>query len=505
MKIQAIIIIGLIFSSNIYGQFHKCTTDHEPLIERIEANKARIASNTVDNRAGDPLYAPMKFHRVGKTEGTSYMAITSILDNMCKLGKDYSKFSDIVPYINGDFPKLNSSTVFNQPYLNSSANQMTNATDNQSINVFIVGNVDQEGGNGTTLGYYDPSRDFLVMRQLELLDTTSTLSHELGHYFSLMHPFFGWESSAYTVSIHGNPLNSTVISGTNIEVEMVDRARNCSYTGDRICDTPASYLFGFSDGSTTIGNCELAPNIYDFYGDLLEPMENNMMDYFPDCEEYVFTEQQAEVMHADFNSPYRAIIRSSYIPNINEITSAPTQLSPSTGDLIESYNSIVFEWEAIEHADQYLVEVQDVFVGTKYEYLTDSPNLWVTDLEPNKKYAWFVHPFNETSACYKSSKKIFDTGDSVTAVDEIKGISTFAIYPNPIYESDKVTVAIESDNQKSIDISVVSIDGKTVLKTTQTINTGANEVKLKLPQQQGIYFIQLQSENGVLTKRVIKQ
>lgn len=505
MRILAIIVITIL-SSNLYGQFHKCTTDHGPLIERIEANKARIAENTVDTRAGDPLYAPMKFHRVGKTEGTSYIAITSILDNMCKLGKDYTKFSDLVPYINGDFATLNSSSAFNQPWISSAENQMSNAMDDGSINVFITGNVDQEGGNGTTLGYYDPSRDYLVMRQLEVLDSTSTLSHELGHYFSLMHPFFGWEASPYSVSQHGNPLTTTVIPGTNIEYEMVDRDRNCAFTADRLCDTPASYLFGFAeDGSTTIGNCNLTPNVFDFFGDLVEPMENNMMDYFPDCGEYAFTEQQAEVMHADFNSPSRAIIRSSYIPNTNEITSAPSQLTPGAGSFIDEYNSIVLEWEAIEHADKYLVEIQDVFIGTKFEYITDGPSLWVTDLEPNKKYAWFVHPFNETSACHKSTKVIFDTGDSVTSVNEISGISTFDIYPNPTQGSNEVTVAISSDDQKNLQITVKSIDGKTLLASNQTIAAGANRLKLELPAEQGIYLIQLQSKNGLLTKRVVKQ
>jgi len=505
MRLLTIIIIFTL-SGNLYGQFHKCTTDHGPLIERIEANKARIAANTVDTRAGDPLYVPMKFHRVGRTDGTSYMAITSILDNMCKLGKDFGKFTDLVPYINGDFPTLNSSAAFSQPWSNGAEAAMNNASDNNSVNVFIVGNVDQAGGNGTTLGYYDPSFDFLVMRQLEVLDSTSTLSHELGHYFSLMHPFFGWEPSPYSVNDHGNPLLYSVIPGTNREIEMVDRSRNCAFTADRLCDTPASYLFGFAeDNSTTISNCNLTPSVFDRFGDQLVPMEENMMDYFPGCGEYVFTEQQAEVMHADFNSPSRNIIRSSYVPNTNEITSAPTELSPTSGDFIDTYNSIFFEWEAIEHADQYLVEVQDVFIGTKIEYITDSPNLWVTDLEPNKKYAWFVHPFNETSACYKSGKKIFDTGEAVTSVEEIKGISSFDIYPNPTQANGDVTIAISSDDQKALNITVKSIDGKLLQSGNQIINAGANRLKLQLPQQTGIYLIQLQSENGLLTKRVFKQ
>ncbi len=505
MRLLSIIIIFTL-SSTLYGQFHKCTTDHGPLIKRIEANKASIAANTVETRAGDPLYTPIKFHRVGRTDGTSYMAITSILDNMCKLGKDYGKFSDIVPYINGDFATLNSSAAFSQPWSNGAEAAMNNAADDESVNVFIVGNVDQAGGVGTTLGYYDPNFDFLVMRQLEVLDSTSTLSHELGHYFSLMHPFFGWEPSPYSVNEHGNPLQFSVVPGTNREIEMVDRARNCEFTGDRLCDTPASYLFGFSsDNSTSIANCNLTPNIFDLFGDQLVPMENNMMDYFPDCGEYAFTEQQAEVMHADFNSPSRSQIRSTYIPNTNEITSAPTQLFPATGDFVDAYNSVYFEWEAIEHADRYLVEIQDVFIGTKIEYITDSPNLWVTDLEANKKYAWFVHPFNETSACYKSSKVIFDTGSAVTSVEEIAGISSFDIYPNPVAGSTDITLAISSDNLQSLNITLKTVTGKLIESQFQTLHAGANALQLQLPNTPGIYLVQLQSENGLLTQRVVKQ
>ncbi len=501
-----LVFLTLCLGSAIYGQqFHQCSTDCEALIPRIEANKEYIKNNPVALRSGDPLYAPLTFHRVGTTEGTDYIPMTSILDNFCRLGRDYSTYTDIVPYING-FNDLPSSTVGNNPGSSSAISFMNNVFEDNSVNVFISQDINSDGSVGTVLGYYAPAQDWLVMRQTEVIDSSATLSHEVGHYFSLAHPFFGWESQAYSIEDHGNPVIATNHPISGREIELVDRSKNCETTADRLCDTPASYLFGFgSDSSTSISGCSLGGNIFDSSGDKLEPMADNMMDYFVGCDQYVFTEQQAEVMHADFASPSRSYIRSSHIPNTNEITETTEIIFPTTGDVVEAYNSIFFEWTAVENADMYLVEIQDVFQGVRREYIVNTNSFWATELEPDTKYAWLVHPFNETSACFKSSKKIFDTGSSITSTDEIDGINTVELYPNPSGVSDLVSLAIDSDSNFDVQISILSTNGQVLNTQVEQLISGANSIGLNVPQTPGVYVINVQHENGVISKRVIRQ
>lgn len=502
----SLFVVSILFSINIFGQqFHSCATDHELIIPRLEENIAYIASNPVNTRAGDPLYAPIKFHRVGTTEGNDYIPITSVLDNMCRLGREFSSYSDIVPYIaDNDFGTLNSSTVFNAPQSSGAVSRMRSAFDNTAINVFIPNQI-SDTGIGTILGYYTPFEDFLVMRKLEVFDSTSTLGHELGHFFSLAHPFLGWESGPYDPNVHGNPVDvlNHPISGALIE--LVDRDNgNCQFAADRLCDTPAAYLFGFANG-TTINNCTLGQAIFDNNGDRVEPMTTNIMDYYPGCDNYEFTEQQAEVMEADFASNRRSYIRSNYVPNLEEITEVPDLIFPKTGDVAEAYNSVFLEWTAVENADRYLVEIQNVFTGIKLEYLTDSNVLWTQDLEPDSKYAWFVHPFNETSACLKTAKNIFDTGSALTSVNEITEINTLEIYPNPAGTTDNIALAIDSESPLDVNITITSINGQVTTNQQSQVRSGANTINLNVPQTPGVYIISIQHENGIATKRFVRQ
>lgn len=503
---HVLISVILLFSTLGYAQHEqKCTTDQHELLPRLIYNKERIAKTSVENRSGNPLYAPITFHRVGTSEGDDYVPITSVLDNMCRLGKDFSEYSRLVPYIH-HIEELNSNTVNTNPTSSSARSKMRLAYDQNSINVFIPKSANDIDNDNVILGYYDPNEDYVVIRRTDIIDSNSTLGHELGHYFSLLHPFAGWESEPYEVSKHGNPLNVSRHPLSNALIELVNRNANCETAGDLLCDTPASYLFGFgSDASTYVGDCVLAGNIFDSNSDKLVPQAENMMDYFNDCDKFIFTNNQAEVMETDFLSPSRSYIRSNYVPNIAEITEAPDIIYPNTGEFVEGYNSIFFEWTEVSNADNYLVEIQNVFTAVKYEYIVNTNSFWATTLEPDSKYIWFVHPFNETSSCYKSSKKIFDTGSTLTTVEDIQGVQTIELYPNPGKAVDRVTLAMDVDTSLNLDISILSTNGQLVNQVTKNLQTGPNKIKLDIPNTPGVYLINIKHEKGVITKRYIRQ
>jgi hypothetical protein len=103
-----------------------------------------------------------------------------------------------------------------------------------------------------------------------------TVSHELGHYFSLEHTF---ETS------HG--------------LELVNGS-NCATAGDSICDTPADpYVTG---SSYVNSNCTFTFTGKDTNGDYYDPDVSNIMSYYPDICACKFTHQQYEKMAKYFLS-----------------------------------------------------------------------------------------------------------------------------------------------------------------------------------------------------------
>jgi hypothetical protein len=506
MRLLLLLLLTSCSYQTLLAQKHVCGTHQEPLIPRIIENKKALAANEDLYRAPATSYIPLKFHLVATTDGTNRVGFSSVLDQLCRFNQDYET-AEMVGYLKDGYQSINNvddSKIFEEPYTSSAIIKMRNQFDDKSINIFVTNSADSGNGVGTVLGYYDPSEDFLVMRQKEVIDSSSTLSHEVGHFFSLAHPFFGWEGEPYSPAIHGNPVNFSVIQPGNFLVELVDRS-NCNNSADRICDTPASYLFGFGDG-VSVSGCNLVTQVFDKNVDLVVPMTNNMMDYFEQCTKYEFTPDQRAVMQADLASPSRAYIRSNYIPTTAPITSAPQLVYPTTSTLVENYNSVYFDWTDVANAEMYLIELQDVFSGEKREYFSTSSDLWVTDLEASRKYAYFVHPFNETSSCYKTTKAIFDTGAMTTSTQELNSVIKMDLAPNPSSMDERqIAVLIEAETAIQGRINILTLEGKVLNSAAIDLQSGKHKVVLESPAEAGMYLVQISTTDGILTRKLVKQ
>jgi hypothetical protein len=99
-----------------------------------------------------------------------------------------------------------------------------------------------------------------------------TIAHELGHYFSLDHPF-------------ANP-------GT----ELVNES-NCATAGDQVCDTPADpYVYGQAISNYIDANCLFTYTGKDANGSYYDPDVSNIMSYYSPCICLKFTHDQYEKM-----------------------------------------------------------------------------------------------------------------------------------------------------------------------------------------------------------------
>jgi Pregnancy-associated plasma protein-A len=94
------------------------------------------------------------------------------------------------------------------------------------------------------------------------------LVHEMGHLFGLLHTFEEY--------LAGNEL----VNG-----------KNCSFAGDKICDTPADPA-----GASFTGECKLVNDISDISGRPYKPDLSNFMSYYGNCRNQ-FSKQQKERMY----------------------------------------------------------------------------------------------------------------------------------------------------------------------------------------------------------------
>lgn len=143
------------------------------------------------------------------------------------------------------------------------------------INIYFVPELDDDDGEGTICGY---AYNFDVKQRLFMANSCSTngstLTHELGHTFSLPH-------------------THATIGGR----ESVDGS-NCSFAGDRLCDTPADPRLS---NSIVTNACVYTGTDTDSNGDAYTPDVNNIMSYSRKRCRTSFSPQQLGVMSAFYN------------------------------------------------------------------------------------------------------------------------------------------------------------------------------------------------------------
>lgn len=137
----------------------------------------------------------------------------------------------------------------------------------KKIHIFIVNSILK--GNEILDGYtYMSDEVNFIFINAGALNTKNTFSHEMGHFFSLLHT-------------HG-PSESTL--------EFVNET-NCSCDGDMVCDTPADpNLYKYS-----LNNCIYKGDARDQHNELYKPDPSNIMSYGFDCRN-TFTEGQFKRM-----------------------------------------------------------------------------------------------------------------------------------------------------------------------------------------------------------------
>ncbi|WP_165453891.1 T9SS type A sorting domain-containing protein [Hyunsoonleella flava] len=254
--------------------------DNIKLYEKEFAALTATARKSGANKNSTPTVLnsiPVKAHIIRPSDGNGGLSLKGLYDAIGDLNEIYADaymeffLCEEVNYIDND--------DFYYEFSRSKEADLT--ADNYThgvINIYFTQYVEVKPGV-SLCGYSNTfgGSDVVVMNNGCGLNGTS-LAHEIGHFFSLMHT-------------HG-PDNHALTT------ELVDGS-NCDTDGDMICDTPADPGLG----TDCVNNdCEYTGNLKDANGDVYTPDTKNIMSYSrSSCKSY-FSEQQLARIYAFYKS-----------------------------------------------------------------------------------------------------------------------------------------------------------------------------------------------------------
>jgi len=469
-----------------------CGTGFSEQLEMEAKYSGRPTQEDLTERS-NTIYIPVKFHLVANSDGVGRIAPQQVLKQLCVLNRDFST-ANMKFYIDGNFNYIDNTAIYSSP--GSNANAIQGRKFSKALNIFITDKADVEGSLGTTLGYYSPQGDFVVVIKSEVVKTTNTLSHEVGHFFSLRHTFFGWEREPWSEAKYTKNV-SIKYTLDGVEVEHVN-GTNCQTAADQLCDTPPDYNFGF-----TSNGCNFAYEVYDPNGDKITPMKDNQMSYFSGCSTFKFTENQFSRIKTNYQTSARSFLRTGYTPKTDTITGPVNFIYPAPNQQLNIYDKILLDWSDVDNATGYILELRSGF-GEIQNYVVNSSEFTVTNLRKNFNYTWTVIPFNETQTCNAGNSANFKTGSQLSsATEDVEHIDHLQVYPNPVSLQGSTQIQLSMKSSMDCILTISDLAGRVVYTTKTTLKEGNQLINTDLSYPSaGMYILQLSARDFMVTRKI---
>lgn len=494
------LLFSLLFLSTTLFAQHlpagQCGTNSQAEdIQRLLRNKQFVKEFGIE-KDGLTTLIPLKLHLVGRNDGSGRISELDALEGICKLNEDFAPL-DMRFYLYEGFNYIDNSTLYdlqypNVPFIVQILYQQQK--EDNAVNIFI--------GNGLSSGnsgYYTYGQDIIYMDRTYVNDRDGILAHEMGHFFSLLHTFYGWENTEYDPD---SPTPETVIyNGNTYNVEYVDRSVNCENSGDFFCGTPADYILNWG------GGCNYTGGAVDPDGVLIDPDEANHMAYysFANCAEYHFSEDQMEAIMGDYLS--RPALTIPTPPAEEDITEVAALNSPIEGAFVENFDNVEFTWAAVPNATHYLIQVSPISIFSiidDYAIITDTSYVSTILRSGRDNYYWRVWAFSDYDFCNFnfSETGLFATGELSTTVEEISTDLDANLFPNPT-SSKAFSIDINLEEASELQVEIMDLHGKLVLPSiTQQLLAGNNRIPVTANLPSGIYLVQLRGKWGIKVLRI---
>ncbi len=255
-----------------------------PEIEKYEQEfMLKKASKGLKSKA--VISIPVKAHIIRNSDRSGGLNISSLNQAIANLNMVYAD-ANMEFFLCGDINYLNDDILTHfekgDEYTLMELYNVPNL-----INIYFIDYIENKL-NESICGYtFNEGRNDVIVIKSECATNTSSLAHEVGHLFSLIHT-------------HGPTDEKTK--------ELVDGS-NCDITGDGICDTPADP--GLSETNVNT-NCDYIGNETDTNKKRYTPDSNNIMSYSRKACRTHFTFQQLARMYAFYQTTKKYLSCASF-------------------------------------------------------------------------------------------------------------------------------------------------------------------------------------------------
>ena len=248
----------------------------KPLLKKYETEFMTMKSSQSKSSAHTIYSIPIKAHIIRTSGGTDGLNDGELKAAIATLNSIFSESSlEFILY--GEINYIDNDNFY---HFKSNEEKALVETNNLSglVNIYFTDYIENTSDESICgFARNEENYDVIIMNNSCATNGTS-LAHELGHFFSLIH----------THGIYNDQLTKEFVNG-----------KNCNEEGDQICDTPA-------DPKLTSKNqnnfCRYVGDEKDCNGDTFTPDTGNIMSYsMKGCRSY-FSKQQLSRMYAYYLS-----------------------------------------------------------------------------------------------------------------------------------------------------------------------------------------------------------
>ena len=184
-----------------------------------------------------------------------------------------------------------------------------------------------------------------------------------------------------------------------------------------------------------------------------------------------------------------------------EIINTVLLTSPAQGDTAGL--EPLLKWEYIHGTEQYELHYWAEDNSTMEIEVTDTSFFQIyKTLDIGMNYNWKVRSFWDSDTTEWSETRTFLSQASQGYGDLFLNKENIAIFPNPT--NGLVTIELTTLGQKTVQISVVDLLGKTVIENTFMFDQGLVKKTINLDHlNNGLYLIRLQSEGKMYTEKLV--
>jgi hypothetical protein len=325
-----------------------------------------------------------------------------------------------------------------------------------------------------------------------LTRNNTTVSHELGHYLAMPHTFYGLEGTG-NLTCGAQATSGEKYPRTGLGLS------NCTTAGDKFCDT-------YPDYNSDRWNCDAngeSCTVISVDGTSMKINGDNYMSYANDACANTFTQNQEDRMHSFMQSIRTSLIN---VPRVGDTISVlPVTQTPANNQSYCLVSDVIFNWTKSPNARAYnlIIARNSLFTAILEDIIVYDTTYISTKVLANTTYFWKVQPLNKVYFCSPFSSAIkFDT--RCVGTTDIKGLNSAAIVPNPVSDAN-VQLSVTAETAMDLTVNILNVNGQTVRNLGKyRVTEGDNSFDMdtnSLPN--GLYFVQMLSENGVKTTRMV--